>query len=167
MSQSRWTPRQNRDLSPEHSSSKSTSFLLQCGIYWFHNEVKVKVSWLKQSPEKLHQRSLMKWWRTPWKDCIMNHESYCLHLSDLGMSIPVFNTQTEGKLDKPRQRTRSLLHSSPISCTVSSHFLGLCGRNDHDWGAEGREGKRELTFPCAAPGGVRRGLFRYSGSCVF
>lgn len=85
--QSRWTLGQYRDLSPKHSSSKSTSFFLQCGIYWFHDKVKIKVSRLKQSPEKLHRRSLIKWWRIPWKDSTVNQEPYHLNLSDITTSI--------------------------------------------------------------------------------
>lgn len=137
MSQSRWTLRQNRDLSPK-PSSKSISFLLQSSFYWFHKEVKIKGFWLKQS--RLHHRTSMKWWRIPWKDSKMNHEPYCLNLPDFGMPIPLCLTcrQKENWMNISRE------YDSP--CTLSSHFPGLHGANDQDWGAKDMAGEMRTNI---------------------
>ena len=110
VSQSRWTLRQNRDLSRK-PSSKSIFFLFQSSFYWFHKEVKIKGFWLKQSREITSQNfsevmedSLKRQQNEPWT--LLSEFVRFWHANP-----PVLNVQAEGKLDEPKQRIRFPLHS--------------------------------------------------------
>lgn len=123
----------------------------------FTRKSKIRVFWLKQSQEKLYERTLMKWLRIPWKDSKMNHEGYCLDLSAFGMPIPLCLTCGLKKKWVNLGRGCFLLR------TLIS-FLWIAWSQ---WpGLKGWQGRWKLNIYLFKPEGIRRQLFRYSRSCV-